>query len=197
MNDNNVRSPQLSARRIFTPAEKAEASAKGLRQSSPSLFAHSLEPISNRESNRGASKLETPLSHSESSNPLSLIAKKRRSEQDRRPERPTGAEGFIFVLLPGMAPPSSVRLSAYRGVEAIPTPVLDSRFRRVIAFPPGGGAVTLIQTQRSNSQLEPARHEMPVRTSAFSPQSPRNSCRTQSISLFPFRFSNEVNREIL
>jgi hypothetical protein len=52
-------------------------------------------------------------------------------------------------------------------LEASAMRVLDCGFRRVIAYPPGGGAVTLIQTQRTNSHFEVSRHEMPVPTFAF------------------------------
>jgi hypothetical protein len=59
----------------------------------------------------------------------------------------------------------SLRLGFTRvPVEAGATAVLDCGFRRVIAYPPGGGAVTLIQTQRANSHFEVSRHEMPVPT---------------------------------
>jgi hypothetical protein len=66
------------------------------------------------------------------------------------------------------APALSLRLGFSRvPVEASATAVLDCGFRRVIAYPPGGGAVTLIQTQRANSHFEVSRHEMPVPTFAF------------------------------
>ena len=66
----------------------------------------------------------------------------------------------------------SLRLGLSRvSVEASATAVLDCGFRRVIAYPPGGGAVTLIQTQRANSHFEVSRHEMPVPMIAFRPRS--------------------------
>ena len=62
----------------------------------------------------------------------------------------------------------SLRLGLSRvSVEASATAVLDCGFRRVIAYPPGGGAVTLIQTQRANSHFEVSRHEMPVPTTSI------------------------------
>jgi hypothetical protein len=70
------------------------------------------------------------------------------------------------------APALSLRLGFSRvPVEASATAVLDCGFRRVIAYPPGGGAVTLIQTQRANSHFEVSRHEMPVPTIVFRPHS--------------------------
>jgi hypothetical protein len=66
----------------------------------------------------------------------------------------------------------SLRLGFTRlPVEASATAVLDCGFHRVIAYPPGGGAVTLIQTQRANSYFEVSRHEMPVPTIASRPRS--------------------------
>jgi hypothetical protein len=74
---------------------------------------------------------------------------------------------LISRLLGSAAPALSVRLRASQvHLEASAMRVLDCGFRRVIAYPPGGGAVTLIQTQRANSQLEVPRHEMPVWTIA-------------------------------
>jgi hypothetical protein len=71
-------------------------------------------------------------------------------------------------FLRSAAPALSVRpLFAQVYLEASAMRVLDCGFRRVIAYPPGGGAVTLIQTQRANSQLEVSRHEMPVPTTSI------------------------------
>jgi hypothetical protein len=77
------------------------------------------------------------------------------------------------------APALSLRLGFSRvPVEASATAVLDCGFRRVIAYPPGGGAVTLIQTQRANSHFEVSRHEMPVPTMSISiPRAPASDLR--------------------
>ena len=86
--------------------------------------------------------------------------------------------GFTNLFLRRIASALSLRPRIARGpVEDSAGRVLDCRFRRVIAFPPGGGAVTLIQTQRAKSQLELSRHEMPVRTIAYLLRSATTSAR--------------------
>jgi hypothetical protein len=75
---------------------------------------------------------------------------------------------FATQFVGSVAPALSLRPRVVRVyLEASATPVLDCGFRRVIAYPPGSGAVTLIQTQRAKSQLELSRHEMPVPTIPF------------------------------
>ena len=135
------------------------------RATKPSIHgvAHRQSPISNREIPR----LDMPLSHWKHTKP------NRSNREIIRPimNRYVASAVPALALRPGLA-------SMY--IEASATRVLDCGFLAwkarlcrartgagVIAFPPGGGAVTLIQTQRAKSQLDRARRELPARTIAL------------------------------
>jgi hypothetical protein len=109
-------------------------------------------------SNRNIPRLELLLSH----------YKQKKATRSNRNKTRLLNNHFLGYSSPAL----SLRLGFTRvRIEASATPVLDCGFRRVIAYPPGGGAVTLIQTQRANSHFEASRHEMPVPTIAFRPRS--------------------------
>ena len=105
-------------------------------------------------SNRNIPRLDLLLSHCKQTKPTRSNRNKTRLLNIHF----SGSSASALSLRPGFT-----RVP----VEASATPVLDCGFRRVIAYPPGGGAVTLIQTQRANSHFEVSRHEMPVPTIAF------------------------------
>src|SRR5579863_2821997 len=161
MNDNRAQSSKLSAAGVSSPAETAGASARGLRQSFPRRSRHSCLPISNRN----IPLLDTSVSACKYTTSLFLIA--------------TVSLLLRFAtahFLRGLPPvPSSPCEIAPRKVEAIPMPVLDCGFlalrarrRRartcasVIAYPPGGGVVMLLQSPATNTRLVLSRHEFLV-----------------------------------
>jgi hypothetical protein len=174
-----------------------DALAGGLPQSFPRRSRHSCLPISNRN----IPLLDTSVSACKHMTSLFLIATVSLLLRFATPN-----------FLRGLPPlPSSPRKIAPRHVEAIPTPVLDCGFlalrarrRRartcasVIAYPPGGGVVMLLQSPATNTRLVLSRHQFPA-------CEPTKSIVTASCSRVTGYWSqitgptrlNEVNHEIL
>jgi hypothetical protein len=197
MNDNRAQSSKLSAAGVSSPAEAAGASARGLRQSSPGRSRQLCLPISNRN----IPLLDTSVSACKHVTSLFLIATLSLLLWFAAPN-------LLCALPPLPASPCKI---APRDVEAIPTPVLDCGFlalrarrRRartcasVIAYPPGGGVVMLLQWPATNTRLVLSRHEFPA-------CQPTKSIATASCSRVTGYWSqitgptrlNEVNHEIL
>jgi hypothetical protein len=196
MNDNRAQSPMLPAAGVSSPAEAVGASARGLRQSFPRRPSHSCLPISNRN----IPLLDTSVSACKHMTSLFLIATPSLLLRFATPN-------FLRGLPP---PPSSPCKIAPRDVEAIPTPVLDCGFlalrarrRRartcasVIAYPPGGGVVMLLQSPATNTRLVLSRHEFLVSVPTGSFATGHQSQVTSHTAMHEFQRLNEVNHEIL